>query len=210
MTPEESLDFLERTRPAISHIFDAIDVYNECLVLAQKKIEEIDSTKDKLNDLFCYRDQWSPNANHHYAQYMERLEALGKMQLEASKDSGERLTKLLSEVDATTESMSNLGGSILQIGKQVLSLRHARKPIITSAKMIGSQSIVEVIWEGRNHSMHWEEGSPRRPVGEMLKKLTQDLGVSIEASKNNSLSILGVLGWNGPDRVLKDLGDLIQ
>jgi hypothetical protein len=71
------------------------------------------------------------------------------------------LTKLLTERGATEETCGVLAGSVLQIAKQVLSCRFDRKPSeLRNVKMIGSQSIVEVIWESRNHAIHCEEQSP--------------------------------------------------
>ncbi|MEW8288804.1 MAG: hypothetical protein AB2697_22725 [Candidatus Thiodiazotropha endolucinida] len=78
-----------------------------------------------------------------------------------------KLEKALFNIGSTIESMSGLAGAVLQIGKQSLSLRHSEKPNLSGARTIGTQNIVEVIWEGRNHSMHWDEGAPRERVRNM-------------------------------------------
>lgn len=123
----------------------------------------------------------------------------------AAKDFDERLNNALKSIGASVESMSNLAGAVLQIAKQTLSLRYDGKPVIASSKMIGSQSISEVIWEGRNHSMHRDEGEPRGNVQNMLNALSNDLHINIEAGKNNSLSILGAFGWKSELDVIADL-----
>ena len=209
MDTSQTQQFIENSRHALDHLFKAIDEYNKVLVSSQQEVEEIEHSKKILTDLFNYRDQWSVNANHHYIQYMERMKQLEGKQEEAKKDITERLNNALASIGASVESMSSLAGSILQIAKQVLSLRHSGKPKLTSAKNVGSQSIVEVIWEGRNHAMHWDEGAPRAPVRIMLDNLAKDLGITIEIGNNNCLSILGALEWSSTDAVIKDLSELI-
>ena len=209
-TKEQAEEFIENSRPAIEHLFGALGEYNKVLERAQVTVEEIESSKRLLSDLFMYRDQWSPNANHHYAQYMMRMEELEKQKSAAQEDDAEKLEKALFNIGSTVESMSGLAGAVLQIGKQALSIRHAGKPNLPAARTIGTQNIVEVVWEGRNHAMHWDEGVPRTRVRNMLNALATDLDITIEVGKNNCLSILGALEWKKPEDVLSDLKALVQ
>jgi hypothetical protein len=76
---------------------------------------------------------------------------------------------------------------------------------------VGSQGIIEIIWEGRNHALHWDEVPPKgKPVKHMLEALSSDLQITIAPGKNNSLSILGALGWKSTDEVLSDLKALVH
>jgi membrane-associated HD superfamily phosphohydrolase len=209
-TKEQAEEFLENSRPAIEHIFGALSSYNEVLEKAQTTVEEIERSKQFLSDLFMYRDQWSPNANHHYEQYMMRIEELEKQKKEKQENDDNQLESALLNIGSSVESMSGLAGTILQIGKQSLSLRHSGKPNLPGARIIGTQNIVEVVWEGRNHAMHWEEGAPRERVRNMLNSLATDLNITIENDKNNCLSILGALGWKTPENVISDLKALVQ
>ncbi len=210
MTEVQALEFIDNSNHALDHLFKALDEYNSVLVSTQKTVEEIEISEKALSNLFKYRNQWSPNANHHYAQYIKRMESLAKQKAEVGKDIEERLSNALESIGATVESMSSLAGSVLQIAKQVLSLRHSGKPTISTARTVGSQSIVEVVWEGRNHAMHWDEGTPRAIVQSMLDALKTDLAITIEVGKNNCLSILGALGWTSCDDVISDLKVLVK
>ena len=203
-------DFIRDSCPAIEHLFAALSGYNVALEKAQTTVEEIENSEQLLSDLFMYRDQWSPNANHYYVQYMTRMQEFEHQKQEAEADDTEKLEKALNSISATIESMSSLAGAVLQIAKQSLSLRHAGKPNICDVRVIGSQSVVEIIWEGRNHAMHWDEGVPRVNVSNMLNALEADLGITIEPGKNNCLSIIGALGWKTPDDVVYDLSMLVQ
>lgn len=209
-TKDHAEEFIENSRPAIEHLFGALNSYNDVLEKAQTTVEEIERSKQMLSDLFMYRDQWSPNANHHYAQYLLRTQDLEKQKEAAEENDTEKLERALSNIGTTVESMSGLAGAVLQIGKQSLSLRYSGKPNLPEARKIGSLNIVEVIWEGRNHAMHWDEGAPREKVKNMLNSLAADLNIAIESGKNNCLSILGALGWKAPEAVISDLKLLVQ
>jgi hypothetical protein len=76
--------------------------------------------------------------------------------------------------------------------------------------MIGSQRITEVIWEGRNHALHYETGSPYLRVKQMLKTLGDDFNITFDSDQNNSLAILDLLGWKDATAVLSDLHALIR
>lgn len=209
MDAQQVKQFIQNSRHALDHLFIAIDEYNKVLVQAQEEVEEIESAQANLSELFMYRDQWSVNANYHYAQYMERMKQLEQQKKTAIQELSVKLANALASIGASVDSMSSLAGSILQIAKQVLSLRHGGKPVIQSARNIGSQSITEVIWEGRNHAMHWDEGAPRARVQAMLSSLRSDLGINVVAGCNNCLSILGALGWSSTEAVVNDLNNLV-
>jgi len=174
-TKEQKEEFIENSRHAIDHLFDALDDYNSVL-----------HSNQMLSDSFMYRDQWSPNANHYYTQYLNQQQ------------------------EARIESMSCLAGALLQIARQALSLRHSGKPEISGARNIGSQSITDVIWYGRNHAMHWDEGGPRKKAKDMLNALSIDRGISVDLGKNNSLAILDALCWKSSDDMIVDLKELIK
>jgi hypothetical protein len=138
------------------------------------------------------------------------MEELEKQKVTIQEPDAEKLTKALFNIGTTIESMSTLAGAVLQIGKQALSLRYAGKPSLPEARFIGTQNIINVIWEGRNHSMHWDEGAPKKRVKNMLNTLETDLGIKIEIGTNNCLSILGALEWKKPEDMISDLKTLVQ
>jgi len=205
----QATQFLSDSEHALSHLFDAIGEYGKILSDSQITVEKLKKSQDFLSDLFMYRDQWSPNANHHYAQYMKRTEALEKEKVEAAKGTDEKIESALLRIGSTVESMSSLAAAVLQIAKQAISLSHSGKPSLPLVRKIGSQSIIEVIWEGRNHGMHWDEGAHRAKVKAMLDALVLDMGITIEAKTNNCLSILGALEWKCSADAISDLKLLV-
>lgn len=197
-------DYLESSLPALKHLFEALEDYNRFLAQANKEIEKLNSLKTKLNVQFESEDQWSDNANFYFRQLSQRTKHLDHL-----PDLESRLRPALYGVGATLESMACLAGAILQIAKTILSLHHAGKPIIASVKQVGSQSIVDVIWEGRNHAMHWEEVTPGPKVQAMFKALKVDFELEYRSNTNHCLEILQCLGWTSSNVVANDLKGLI-
>ncbi|OOY49060.1 hypothetical protein BOV94_12615 [Solemya velum gill symbiont] len=212
LSPEQSVEFIDSSRHAFEHLFTAIDGYIDAIASARRNLADIERDEEVFTHLFVDRDQWSADANHLHAQYCEKMKVLALEKSESNKSKEERLSNALESIGATIDSMSVLAGAVLQIAKQIISLRHGRKkPIIDKAKMIGSQNIVEIIWEGRNHAAHWEENEPRNEaVTTMLTTLSEELGLDIHYGKNNSPTILEALNWHSADHVIGDLVQLVQ
>lgn len=210
-TEQESLAFIDECRFAVDQLLQTLAHRQNAIDDINRKLTQIEDTEKLYRSVFLERDQWSPNANYYYVQYIERMKALAdeKEGIATEPERQERVRELLARIGATGESMAILAGAILQIGKQVLSFRFRGKPQLQNARAVGSQLVVELIWEGRNHALHWEEPKPQKPVKDMLQKLQQDKGVKIVVGGNNALAILAALGWSDTDTVINELRALV-
>ncbi len=207
----EALVFINECQYALDQLFLTLDLRKQAIESIKRNLTEIEQAEKLFTEVFIEQDQWSPNANFYYVQYMERIKELAdkKKGIATEKEREQRLREMLARIGATEESMAVLASAILQLGKQVLSFRFDRKPALQSVRMIGSQSIIEVIWEGRNHALHWEDSNPRQPVRDMLQKLQQERQIKLIIGRNNALAIITVLGWQDTDRVVQDLQSLV-
>jgi hypothetical protein len=117
----------------------------------------------------------------------------------------------IASINATREAVEIAAGAVLQLAKQSLSFRFGKKPADTpNTRKIGTQSIIDVIWQGRNNALHWEESKPHDKVRTMLKQLKKDTGLDIRFNKNNALAIVNELGWTKVDNVILDLRAIIK
>jgi AbiV family abortive infection protein len=118
----------------------------------------------------------------------------------------------IASINATQEAVDIAAGAVLQIAKQSLSFRFGdKKPADThNTRKIGTQSIIDVIWQGRNHALHWEESEPRKAARTMLEQLKKDCGLDIHFDKNNALAIVNELGWTKVPNVIADLRAIIK
>ena len=102
-----------------------------------------------------------------------------------------------------------MAGAVLQISKQALALKYKAKPSLMDRRQIGSLGIEQIIWEGRNHAVHWEDDQPHPPAKKMLETLGCENGLEIANGKNNSLTIIYALGCKTAEDVISDLAKLI-
>jgi hypothetical protein len=144
----ETHRFIKESRYALDHLFEALVHYQKVVTSSEESLKKIEETKFVLSSIFEHRDQWSPHANNYLAQYMELLKGLEAQKSQLQRDTQVRLSEVLASIESSIESMSALAATVLQISKQVLAYRYGTKPMVASARTIGSQSIVEVIWEG--------------------------------------------------------------
>ena len=120
-----------------------------------------------------------------------------------------RLYHALERLESTVESMASLAGAVLQIPKQALALKYKAKLPFMDSRLVGSLGIEQVIWEGRNHAVHWEDNQPHTPIKKMLETLGRENGLEIAIGKNNSPTIIYALGWKTADDVINYLAKLI-
>lgn len=58
---------------------------------------------------------------------------------------------------AHTFSIGSLSGALLQHPKQGISLVHSGPSSCPAGRAIGGSTLKDVIWQGRNQAIHWDE-----------------------------------------------------
>lgn len=115
--------------------------------------------------------------------------------------------ELLSSISIHEFSVALLSGSLLQYAKQGISLVHGGLVPCPDGKSIGTQFLKDVIWQGRNQAIHWEEGRFNAPVEYCFQLLEQEIDARFNQfrSKNMAFDLVEHLGWTGVDRFQDDL-----
>lgn len=105
-------------------------------------------------------------------------------------------------------SMGSMAGSLLQFGKQGISLAY-RSPDKTPkpGRMIGSQRLPDVIWCGRNQSLHWEDEKFMKKTDECFQLLTKEVCNKFAdfEKRNQGFHLVHHLGWTDYDKLKADL-----
>jgi len=109
----------------------------------------------------------------------------------------EERKKLVDEVAAHALSIGAVAGSLLQYAKQGISLVHGSLASGPNGRLVGSQPLKSVIWQGRNQAIHWEEGHPHAATEQSFETLKQDFGGRFNNynTANMSVEVVDVLGW---------------
>lgn len=88
-------------------------------------------------------------------------------------------------------------GNLLQYAKQGISIVHHGLAACPDGRFIGSQPIKNIIWQGRNQALHWEEGNFRPPVVNCFRTLAQEQDPKFGdfANRNIANDLVELLGW---------------
>ena len=102
------------------------------------------------------------------------------------------------KIEARAFSVAALSGNVLQYAKQGLSLRYGknRDGCPVGRELVGL-AVHEIIWQGRNQAMHWEEGHPHPPVVRCFEYLTANGNATFSAYRDRSMAyeVIDLLGW---------------
>lgn len=212
-TIAEGLTFVTESRFALEKFYEVMEIRRRALDSISRRIEDLLRREQDEHKWFIDWGQWEADANHVFVQYMRRIEQMSasRTALEGGAARDATLRQLMAEAGATESDIGIAAGAVLQVGKQALSYRFGPKGSIpiANARCIGTQTVIDVIWEGRNHAMHWEESKPGNAKVMMLT-LQGDGLLNVRPGENQAADLLEILGWRSADDVLDELKQLVQ
>jgi hypothetical protein len=115
--------------------------------------------------------------------------------------------RLADQVAAHALSVSSIAAALLQFAKGGLSLAHGGFKNCPQGRALGGQFLKDVVWEGRNQAIHWEEGKPREATQRCFDSLSKDFGASFSEyrTRNMAMDIVAILGWTDFERFKADM-----
>ncbi len=107
-------------------------------------------------------------------------------------------------------SRSSLAGTLLQYAKQGISIAHRELAACPEGRLVGRQPLKQVIWQGRNQALHWEDGNPHPPVRRCFDTLAADgdLVFTGYTARNLAFEVIRLLGWESYEAFARDLQSL--
>ncbi len=118
------------------------------------------------------------------------------------------LDKAAQKLGAHKLSIAALAGSLLQYARQGIALQYGKgRNGCPDGRKIAEISLHEVIWQGRNQAIHWEEENFHKPVETCFKKLSDHIDLVFHEYKKRNMAyeIVSLLGWNTFDEFAADL-----
>ena len=120
---------------------------------------------------------------------------------------------LQASVGTHQHSVQALAGAILQIAKQGISLVYGDLSTSPPGRSVGSLTVRDIIWHGRNQSMHYEEGSYKKPLICLFSTLESEQGSQFSLAnfpkQNRAKQILDLLGWKNYEAYRQDMQRLL-
>ena len=121
-----------------------------------------------------------------------------------------RLSSAIRDRELATQALC---GALLQIAKQGISTVHRRPQNCPDGRFIGTQPIKNVIWQGRNQTMHYDDvRGLDPPVIACFQRLDADLSRTFSAlvhSTNLATHVIDILGWHTYEAYEKDMTTLL-
>ncbi|MBD2563132.1 MULTISPECIES: hypothetical protein [Nostoc] len=193
--------YLINTKYAASNIIDLIMHDERYLEKAEGRKRQIDEELKLSYERFYagdMSDDISPmQVQYEYVQLMKYAERLS----EQEKHLIVQMECLKNLIDAKLFAVSSLCGALLQIAKQGISIVHRGLGNCPDGRGIGNEVLKNIIWQARNQSIHYEEGSFRPPVQQCFQNLEAYFGnefsLSLHPNENFAQKIvINILGWN--------------
>jgi hypothetical protein len=201
--------YLANTEYAVKKIFEAIKhEEDEFINLITKREAALKEPK------FLKNIGWERGLHKDFDE--TRVMILFHRAVEARK----RLPKRLKEIDKKIEDITDniklhsesskvLCGSLLQFAKQGISIIHKKLSACPSGREIGQETLKNIIWQGRNHALHYEESPNHKQQVRRCFKNLEDFGLRFcldnQPNENLSKEIIHLLGWSGYSTFKEDM-----
>ena len=153
---------------------------------AQVKVHQWDFQTSDLNDDFS--DAYVMAAFARAAKAHEEAEKLNQ-----------EVSELEAIVGTHQQAIQAIAGAILQIAKQGISIVHGGVKAAPAGRTIGGARLSDIVWQGRNQAMHFEEGNFSKHVVNLFAILEKEQGEQFSLKKHGKQSmakqVLHLLGW---------------
>lgn len=144
--------------------------------------------------------------------FPQQLNMMSEMFTQA-RIASHKANDLSAELKAREFATQVLAGAILQIGKQAISVAHGSHDACPNGRMIGTQSIKHIIWQGRNQAIHFEDGNPHSPVIACFETLDNDLKTDLAPKLSQKVNlathVIDILRWHSYAAYEADMVSLV-
>lgn len=197
--------YLSETEYAVQNL---LLLTNKEEALLAKKLAALTSTEAKLRV-----HQWDFESSDLNDDFSEAyvMAAFGRMANAAKETKALRreASELQALVGIRQAAIQAICGAILQIAKQGISVVHGGLSTAPTGRMIGSAAVRDIIWQGRNQSLHYEEDKPKKGVLVLFATLEKEQGpqfsLTPHASQNRAAQVVQLLGWATYAAYLSDM-----
>jgi len=123
------------------------------------------------------------------------------------KEKDIELEKLETKIATQRFSVGSLSGNLLQYAKQGISIVHTKPDYCPNGRFIQSQPLKNIIWQGRNQALHFEEGKPHPPADRCFETLSEEVDTKFlhYKSRNMGFEVIDLLNWRKFDNFKSDL-----
>ncbi|MBN3526419.1 hypothetical protein [Paenibacillus apiarius] len=172
------------------------------------KLEELYVERKKHHDFLhddFRRKEFDPDDHFNEFQMMHAFNKQADYQQKVLQPILDEIKILEDSMENKKYSISSLSGSLLQIAKQGISFVHHGLVNCKDGRQIRNDVLKNVIWQGRNQSIHFEEGNYKKP----LRDCFNNLGYTTVPLRNLGKEIIDILGWTSYQKYENDMNSLL-
>lgn len=202
--------YLVDTEFAMKNLFDLVTHENKQItsLKAEMKVHQ-DRANKIMSDAYYVTDQdvddlETPGMHAIRHGYVRHLNAANAVR--------DQIVKLTASFQAKDFSVQALCGSVLQIAKQGISIVHGKNAPYGITEPLSGEFVYNIILQGRNQSMHYEEGKYRAPVVSCFQNLQQAFGSDLDITTGGNKAkyiVFHVLGWRTYNNYLGTMTQLL-
>lgn len=123
---------------------------------------------------------------------------MAKAHQETQKLKGEVET-LQTSIGTKQFAIQAICGALLQIAKQGISLVHGNLAATPPGRNVGDEPLKDIIWQGRNQALHYEDGNFSSAVVTLFAQLEKTCGrefaLANHVRQSRAKQIVHLLGW---------------
>ncbi|MGR2680284.1 hypothetical protein [Chromobacterium haemolyticum] len=199
-------DYLLEIEFAASRIIEAIWVENNKLGALEAEIAKLRKVVEDNYRCAEYMARFAEDPDDVAAatgMYWDNYFGEDKEQFHMEQDR----SALVAQIAVHAFSVQSLSTSLLQYAKQGISMCHGKPSNCPDGRAIGGSCLREVVWQGRNQGIHWEEGKPSDKVQVCFDALAAnvDQRYSDYKQRNMSFDVVEFLGWKDFASVKADM-----
>ncbi|WP_225340448.1 hypothetical protein [Lysinibacillus capsici] len=196
--------YITQTEYAVSNLISLIHSEANQLNDLQNKKAKLQVHHKELYERFLGQDS-DPDGNYSDTQIMQSYIVQFKFYESNISPINKAIHETQLAIAAKEESIKALSGAILQIAKQGISIVHQQLVNAPNGRLIMEQPIKNIIWQGRNQSMHFEEGRYSTHVKDCFEQLNIPL-----TNENLAKEIIDLLEWNSYEQYCSDMTQILS
>jgi hypothetical protein len=128
---------------------------------------------------------------------------------QAANDLQVQVDALQASIGSKEASVQAICAALLQIAKQGISFVHGNPANAPNGRFLNGISLKEIIWEGRNQSMHYEEGVRNTKTISLFLALEAQFGkefsLTLHPTQNRAKQIVKLLDWTNYSNYFADM-----
>lgn len=187
--------YIGETQYAASSLIDLIWADYDSLEKLNEQLKTLTAEFDVKYQVFI-ANEFHPAANYYLAQMAKAHQGIAEPKAELEK----QISDVSESIDAKSASIAALSGALLQLAKQCISLKYGKPQNAPDGADIGGVLVKNIIFEGRNQSIHYE--NPKE-ISENVTKLFAELDAirkdgntwDAKSQTNFAFEVVKLLGW---------------